>query len=1431
MRLFATSRTSRREAGARRRPWRIGSYLGVVASLVASGLVIGVPSAAMAAGDGVLTVQLTPVDTTDGSVITSIADGQHNNTITYDVQYRCTNGACSNTQLQFSPSQPSPNSVLPADRFLLKYVSTTAATVSGTDVTGKLVTLGDLPAGTSGSFTIRYAVSSDTQAAIPYGSFYPDGFQIQMAATATSDTAVAPVTGASAPVTWHVAVPSGPSAGVNTANSVKTDESVLVNVTMGVGNTYLAGNAGRITGDAAYAAAGSYKVVYHAPPEAVIQTAAYGGVIDNAAHTVTWEVGSADDPKYAARGGFGYNQSNFGANGPADDNPSGSVLGDDNYANWNPRAVTLTFPGTNFPAADANGCNFATTVTSSVDVTVTYLDAAKTTKSVTATKTNQQVACWDPFGGINVSKTVAGGASNPGDGNMGSGVAAANIPAPGDADRTSLYWSVAVANRGNVPGVAIIDEPNLSQPDAPVYQLRPSGAGATVEWVRSDGVTGTTVLAANQALTAPGDTYYISAKVTSAPIAAGRIQKTDTGETGFSVAYWMRISSTAPLGEQRTNTANIEMTYPGYPDIEVIPLALNQTRSATIQFTRPSPAITATFVGSPVVGGAQLNPGVPVTYTVRGGTSGVWPGTEITPQQVFLAPVGWTVVPGSATIAGAPAGVTYEYATKTIGGVSRSVVVATWPSSIAPGTAAATWPDMTVQATPTVTASTAPNAGVAGVWMGDASGTLSDATGYYAVDANDFRGSPGNVVDAGDVDGDGITTEDFALGNGSPGLTVVQAPSVVGVVKELCVPDTSAADGCNWVSDATADYFVPLNATDIKYRVTLSNAGSTALTNVVGYDVLPYPNDTGLLAGPPSRGSEFDLVLQSVTSVSAGVTLAYSASTNPSRPEVYPGAAGTVDDWDSTPEGKKALRLTAGTLNAGASVQVVYTAAVAGSPEADQKACNTVAVDSSQTLPSEPLPVCVTLEEADLAIEVTTFENLQSGRPTTLAYTVTNNGGSASAPASASLGIPAGLTLTSLDVAGWSCAADGGGAAPVAGAATLTCAPVDAGGQARELLEDDSELLSFPVLVTADPGEELCVTAEVSGDVFDPIEPNNADSACARLAAVRGELVITKDDGITATKVGAEYTYTITVTNTLVAEAVSGAVVTDTLPEGLEFVSADADGTAAGQSVTWTLEELAPSSTTEVHVSVRVLEGAPSPLVNAATVSAPDPGFPGETLTATAEDSNIVRSLSVSKVSDAAAEPVDGDTVTFTVTVTNDGSGDYTADEPASVSDDLGDVLDDAEYAGDAVSTVGDAPVVSDGVLTWSGPLAAGESAVITYSVVLTGAGDQRVVNTACVPEGEVASGVEACAGLSFDVTVEPPVIPPTVPPVEPPPTVPPTVPPTPDPTTAPTTAPTTGLATTGGTIWTFGIVGALTLIGAGAVLMIMRRRRVSSDS
>ncbi|WP_157557216.1 DUF11 domain-containing protein [Isoptericola dokdonensis] len=249
-------------------------------------------------------------------------------------------------------------------------------------------------------------------------------------------------------------------------------------------------------------------------------------------------------------------------------------------------------------------------------------------------------------------------------------------------------------------------------------------------------------------------------------------------------------------------------------------------------------------------------------------------------------------------------------------------------------------------------------------------------------------------------------------------------------------------------------------------------------------------------------------------------------------------------------------------------------------------------------------------------------------------------------------------------------------------------------------------------------------------------------------------LTITKTADVADAAPGDTVTYTVVVENSgeVAYTDDDPATFTDDLAGVLDdatFVAADADAgtvdTSALPTLTWSgALGVGETATVTAEVTVDDPPGGDGVLTNVVT-------GPGEsTCVDGTEDgcstSTPVRGLTITKSAEPDEALVPGEEIAYTITVANTGRYDYTADDPATISDDMSELLDDAAYEGDAAADVGTVDDSALPVITWSGPLAVGATATITYTVAVgeEGSGDGTAVNRVTgPPESNCVDGTE----------------------------------------------------------------------------------------
>ncbi|WP_425832123.1 DUF7507 domain-containing protein [Streptomyces fractus] len=306
-----------------------------------------------------------------------------------------------------------------------------------------------------------------------------------------------------------------------------------------------------------------------------------------------------------------------------------------------------------------------------------------------------------------------------------------------------------------------------------------------------------------------------------------------------------------------------------------------------------------------------------------------------------------------------------------------------------------------------------------------------------------------------------------------------------------------------------------------------------------------------------------------------------------------------------------------------------------------------------------------------------------------------------------------------------------------------------------DVAADSTVTITYTVTVgrpTADGDQKL------GNAVVGPPDSNcpegSTDPKCTTSVPVAA-LKIAKSADKAGAKPGDKVTYTVTVTNTGKA-TYDDAKVSDDLSGVVDDAAYNDDAKATSGDVsyerpklTWS-GDLAAGATATVTYTVTV----GSPPKGDGTLKNVVTGPPGSNCPDGCGTETPVAELDIAKKADKkAAEP--GDKVTYTVTVTNTGEAAY---KGAEISDDLTKVLDDAAYNGDAKATSGDVSYERP-KLTWSGDLAAGAKATITYSVTVDSPvkGDKKLANVVSGPPGsncEDGCGTETpVAALEFEKT------------------------------------------------------------------------------
>ena len=529
-------------------------------------------------------------------------------------------------------------------------------------------------------------------------------------------------------------------------------------------------------------------------------------------------------------------------------------------------------------------------------------------------------------------------------------------------------------------------------------------------------------------------------------------------------------------------------------------------------------------------------------------------------------------------------------------------------------------------------------------------------------------------------------------------------------------PDTGDKLVINSVSSADTGSTCPPGATDAACRVTVP-----VLTPALGI----------VKTADASTATPGQVVHYAVTVTNTGQTSYTGATFSDPLTGVLDDAAynGDGSATAGTVTFASPVLTWTGDLAVGAAATITYSVTVASPDAGNHILANTVTSDTpgSNCATGSADPACTaTINVAELAIDFTaSVSTVTPGGTVGYVATLTNTG---QAPYF-------GISVAT-DASGIADDATSNGD-ETASSGTLSVGP-DGAVWTGDIPVGGTVTVSSSVTVdNPDAGDQVLTATAVSAALGNNCPAGSTDPACTPVTDVLTPgLAIVKTADTTAAVPGGTVGYTVTVTNTG-QTAYAGAAVNDSFAQMADDAAYDGDATAtagslslAGQVLTWTGSLAAGDAATITYtVTVGNPDTGDKLVIN--SVSSADTGStcpPGATDAACRVTVPVLTpALGIVKTADAStATP--GQVVHYAVTVTNTGQTSYTG---ATFSDPLTGVLDDAAYNGDGSATAGTVTFASP-VLTWTGDLAVGAAATITYSVTVASpdAGNHILANT-----------------------------------------------------------------------------------------------------
>ena len=438
--------------------------------------------------------------------------------------------------------------------------------------------------------------------------------------------------------------------------------------------------------------------------------------------------------------------------------------------------------------------------------------------------------------------------------------------------------------------------------------------------------------------------------------------------------------------------------------------------------------------------------------------------------------------------------------------------------------------------------------------------------------------------------------------------------------------------------------------------------------------------------------------------------------------------------WNCTVSRSEATCTAVAVLPVGSTAAAISVVVSTLSSQAATSVTNTASVRSATSDPNESNnsssdPTSI-VTSADLWVTKVHQGTFTAGNDGSYVIAVGNLGPSdAAEPIIVSDTLPASETFASATGTGWSCSDD---------LQVVTCT------DATNLPSgEDAPDIDLSVAIASAATGSVTNTGTVASTTSDPVTANNSGSDTTSLA-LSSDLSITKThagDFIA----GLDGTYTIGVHNTGPSDSGTGVVVSDTLPSGEIFVSAEGTGwscTAVDVTVTCTLGTsiVVAGDAPSLELTVAVRSGAVGTLTNVVVVQGPNPDPMLANNTASdPTTSDRVSALSLSKTLTGSLQ--DRGDATYAFAVSNAGPSDSAA--PVTLTDPLPAGLTFVSSTAGTARTWSCAAAGQTVTCTDSAPVVAGTTSTFDIKVAVSALAGTEITNTATV---EASGDVEAAA-------------------------------------------------------------------------------------